>query len=423
MNNLNNNSLYQNFSFNVSLNSSFNQARLGHLQTPHGTIQTPAFIFCATKACMKSLTTRDFVNENTQIILANTYHLMLNGGADLMAKSGGLAKTMNWNGPTLTDSGGFQVFSFGHGTIANEIKGNRNEKRPSMIANIKKEGVIFKSYIDGSKQILTPEKSIETQRKIGADLILVFDECTPFNVPKSYTEQSMYLSHDWEDRSLEYFIKHNDQTQALYGIIQGGVYEDLRKISTEFVNSRPFFGTAIGGCLGKDKKQMYEITKIVMEIHHKSRPVHLLGIGSIADIFNGVEQGIDTFDCVHPTRIARHGCAIVNFKVFGEIQQLKTTHKNNLCKNNTEFVSLKNSCFKDLLTPIDQECKCYTCQNFSCAYLHYLIKANETSFMSLLAIHNIHQMNKLMQEIRQSIAINDPCHWENLKRKWISINN
>lgn len=414
-------SLYSNFGFDILERNSF--GRLGEIKTPNGNIKTPAFIFCATKASVKNLLTRDFQTENTQIILANTYHLMLNGGADMISRNGGLARVMKWDGPSLTDSGGFQVFSFGHGLIANEIKGNKDSKnKTSMISKIQKDGVVFRSYIDGSKQLLTPEKSIETQRKIGADLILTFDECTPFNVPKEYTENSMFLSHSWEERSFEYFLKHNDQTQALYGIVQGGVYEDLREISIKFIESIPFFGSAIGGCLGKDKNQMYDIIKYTMNLYNNSeklslRPVHLLGIGSIADIFFGVENGIDTFDCVHPTRIARHGCAIVNNDIYNFYYDKRSDIK--LQKTNREFISLKNNFFKNYDYPIDLACKCYTCLNYSCSYLNYLIKANENSFMSMISIHNIHQMNKLMQEIRDGLLKNDNNEWLNLKKKWI----
>jgi queuine tRNA-ribosyltransferase len=399
--------LYPNFSFDITHKDTKTNARLGKINTPHGSVETPNFIFCGTKATIKNLSPRDFANEGTQIILANTYHLMLNGGADLMEKFGGIHKLMGWNGPILTDSGGFQVFSFGHGTVADEIKGRRNDGRKSMICKIREEGVEFYSYIDGSKRVITPEISIQTQQKIGADLILMFDECTPFNVEKEYTENSMHLSHRWGKRSLEYFIKHNDHRQALYGIVQGGIYEDLRKQSVEFVNSEDFFGIAVGGSLGQNKEQMHSIVNMTMENVRRDRPVHLLGIGGFSDIINGVECGIDTFDCVHPTRIARHGCAIVRPDVY------RKYNNKGLSK---EFISLKNAIFKNSYEPIDSECQCYTCQNFSGAYLHYLIKANENLFMSLLSIHNIRQMNNLMLGIRNGLK-NDEM--DIVKKKWI----
>ncbi len=392
--------LYPNFSFQIIQKSHKSEARCGLLNTPHGVVETPNFIFCGTKASIKNLTPRDFANEGTQIILANTYHLMLNGGADLMEKHGGIHKLMGWNGPILTDSGGFQVFSFGYGTVANEIKGRRDggkNNRPSMIFKIAEEGVTFRSYVDGAKKIITPEISIETQRKIGADLILVFDECTPFHVEKDYTENSMHLSHRWGKRSFDYFVAKNDFRQALYGIVQGGVYEDLRKTSVNFVNNEDFFGIAVGGSLGQNKSQMHDITASTMSHVNRTRPVHLLGIGGFADIIHGVECGIDTFDCVHPTRIARHGCAIVRPNILNKFSKTVPLKQNN------EFISLKNNIFKEFDGPIDDDCQCYTCKNFSTAYIHYLIKANENLFMSLLSIHNIHQMNKLMKSIRNDI--------------------
>ena len=400
--------LYPNFSFEITQKNEKTSARLGIINTPHGTVETPNFIFCGTKASIKNLSPRDFANEGTQIILANTYHLMLNGGADLMEKYGGIHKLMGWHGPMLTDSGGFQVFSFGHGTIADEIKGRRNGLRKSMISKIREEGVEFYSYVDGSKKIITPEISIQTQQKIGADLILMFDECTPFNVEKKYTENSMHLSHRWGKRSLDYFIKNNDHRQALYSIIQGGIYEDLRKVSVDFTNSEDFFGIAVGGSLGQNKEQMHSIVQMVMSNVRRDRPVHLLGIGGFSDIINGVEHGIDTFDCVHPTRIARHGCAIVRPDIF---------KKYNKSKDIKEFISLKNAIFKDTYEPIDSECQCYTCQNFSAAYLHYLIKANENLFMSLISIHNIRQMNNLMLDIRNGLKNGS---LDNVKKRWIA---
>jgi queuine tRNA-ribosyltransferase len=385
--------LYPNFSFDILHKDEKTDARLGMINTPHGSVETPNFIFCGTKASIKNLSPRDFANEGTQIILANTYHLMLNGGADLMEKFGGIHKLMGWNGPMLTDSGGFQVFSFGHGTVADEIKGRRNNQRKPMISKIREEGVEFYSYVDGSKRIITPEISIQTQQKIGADLILMFDECTPFNVEKKYTENSMHLSHRWGKRSLEYFIKHNDHRQALYGIVQGGVYEDLRKESVDFVNTEDFFGIAVGGSLGQNKDQMHSIVNLTMSNVRRDRTVHLLGIGGFSDVINGVECGIDTFDCVHPTRIARHGCAIVRPDVYKKYND----------RSVKEFVSLRNAVFKNSFEPIDSECQCYTCQNFSGAYLNYLIKANENLFMSLLSIHNIRQMNNLMLDVRNGL--------------------
>ncbi|MEM7653462.1 MAG: tRNA guanosine(34) transglycosylase Tgt, partial [Pseudomonadota bacterium] len=249
------------------------RARRGTLSTPHGRIETPAFIFCGTRAAVKGATPAQMRAAKTQIILSNTYHLMLQPGAETVALMGGLHRFMGWNGPMLTDSGGFQVFSLGHGGVADEIKGRKGggaETKAtdqtgsgvSDLVKISEEGVKFRSYIDGSRHMLTPERSIDIQRKLGADLILVLDECTPFHVDKSYTARSMQLSHRWGDRSLSEFLEGDEQVgapaigsagpQALYGIIQGGVYPDLRAESAAYVESRPFFGTAVGGSLGAD---------------------------------------------------------------------------------------------------------------------------------------------------------------------------
>ena len=384
--------MYRNFNFKI--NSLWNGAREGIISTPHGDIQTPAFIFCGTKASVKGISPQQLTENKTQIILSNTYHLFSHPGSAHIKERGGLHKFIGWNGPMLTDSGGYQIFSLGYGSVSNEIKGKRNNA--STLLKITEEGAKFKSYWDGSTQLLTPESSIQVQRELGADLIVAFDECTPFHVEKKYTEQSMKRSHRWEKRSLEAFIQYNDFSQALYGIVQGGVYPDLRKQSAEFVSENPFFATAIGGSLGATKEQMYEVVGMALEYLDKSRPIHLLGIGGIADIFNGVALGIDTFDCVHPTRIARHGGALV-----------KKKYRDN---ENREHINLKRSEYKCNDDPIEGDCDCVTCQTFSRAYLHYLLKANEMLALPAITVHNIRFMNRLMEEIRQGIIdhnIND----------------
>jgi len=253
------------------------------------------------------------------------------------------------------------------------------------LTKITEEGALFKSYLDGSMHLLTPEKSIEVQRKIGADIILVFDECTPFHVEKSYTEKSMELSHRWALRSLAEFNRYNNGAQALYGIIQGGVYPEFRKRSAEFVNSQPFFGHAVGGSLGASKSQMLEVVDITTALLSQERPVHLLGIGGIKDIFAGVRYGIDTFDCVHPTRIARHGAALVKGGEKAHIQ-------------------LTNACYKKDQTPIDAKCPCPACKTVSKGYLHHLLKAKELTALHLITLHNVTFMNRLLREIRQAIS-------------------
>lgn len=382
------------FQFEILFQAAASKARLGRIVTPHGVVETPAFIFCATKAAIKGATPQEMKQEGTQIILSNTYHLMLQPGAEIVAKMGGLHTFMGWEGPMLTDSGGFQIFSLGHGSVAEEVKGKRQSTRPRSLLKITEEGAQFKSYIDGKTHLLTPEKSIQVQQGLGADLIVVLDECTPFHVDKAYTERSLHLSHRWAERSLHEFQKGPSGVQALYGITQGGVYPDLRRISAEFVNSLPFFGHAVGGSLGADKAQMKEVVEMAMEPLDPSRPVHLLGIGGVSDIFYGVEQGIDTFDCVHPTRLARHGGALVPVAVWEELGKDPAGR---------EHMNLRNAAFREDPRPIDPLCACQTCRTFSRSYLHHLLKAGEILALSALTVHNVHFMNRLLHHVRQAI--------------------
>ncbi len=397
-----------NFSWRIEKKSNSTKARLGKISTPHGEIDTPAFIFCATKAAIKSFTTIDAKRNNSQIILSNTYHLMLQPGSELVARHGGLHKFMGWDGPMLTDSGGFQIFSLGGGSVANEIKGRKyNKNSKKTLININEEGALFRSYIDGSNIILSPEKSIQIQRDLGADLIVVFDECTPFNVDKDYTYSSMLRSHRWANRSINAFNvrqKYNSNEgsagpQAIYGIIQGGIYEDFREESINFnLNKINTFGLAIGGSLGSTKNEMMKVVNFTASKLSDKHPVHLLGIGEPLDIWTFVEQGIDTFDCVSPTRIARHGSALVRGK-----------------KNK---INLKNSIYKYELKPIDDKCDCYTCKNFTLSYLHHLYASQELLGLQLLTNHNIYFMNNLMNHIRNAIKTDN---FENAKKQWLGI--
>ena len=395
------------FSWKIDKQLKKNLARTGTISTPHGIIKTPAFIFCATKGALKSFSTSDAKKNNTQIILSNTYHLMLQPGGEIIAKHGGLHKFIGWNGPMLTDSGGFQIFSLGHGSVADEIKGRKsNFKKNKTLININEEGAIFKSYIDGSNLLLSPEKSIQIQRDLGADLIVVFDECTPFNVDKNYTSESMLRSHRWAERSINYFnsnLKYDSKagssgSQEIYGIIQGGIYKDLREESIYFNQQKiDTFGIAIGGSLGSNKNEMQEVVSFTASRLENSKPVHLLGIGEPVDIWEFVAQGIDTFDCVSPTRLARHGSALV--------------------KGKRNKINLKNKKFKENFNPIDISCNCYTCKNFTLSYLHHLFVSNEILALQLVTNHNIYFMNELMETIRYSINNN---LFEEVKKEWLS---
>jgi queuine tRNA-ribosyltransferase len=306
---------------------------------------------------------------------------------------------IGWDGPLLTDSGGFQIFSIGHGWIADEIKGRRRLGGEGPGVAVSEEGARFRSYVDGAEVMLTPENSIQVQRKLGADLVVVLDECTPFHVDREFTAQSMRRSHRWAERSRAEFDRLDDGSQALYGIVQGGVYEDLRRESAEFVASTPFFGQAIGGSLGADKSQMREVAGWARRHLPERRPTHLLGIGGLRDLWEGAALGIDTFDCVHPTRLARHGGA--------------------LCRpwenDGREHLNLRNARFREDLAPLDERLPCPASRNYSRAYLHHLLKAGEALGGQLLALHNIAFLASTVSEIRRSIREGD---FAETHRRW-----
>ena len=378
---------YSGFDFCIHAQNQETAARTGVITTPHGDIPTPNFIFCATKANLKAMPISAIRDAGADIILSNTYHLMLQPGAETVAKHGGLQEFSRWRGPMLTDSGGFQIFSLGHGSVADEIKGRRTG-RGNMLHGITEEGARFRSYVDGRSVALTPEKAIHVQSQLGADLILVLDECTPYHIPEQQTFAAMERSHRWAVRSLNAFQETGGMgsagLQALYGIVQGGVYPHMRKISAEFVAAQPFFGTAIGGCLGGSTEEMYDVMAVTME-HLGSthpRPIHLLGIGGVEDIFRGVALGMDSFDCVSPTRMARHGGALMKGK----------------------RLNLRNAHHVHDRAPIDESCDCTTCQEgYSRGYLHHLLKTKEVLAMTLISQHNVRFMVRLMQEIRTAI--------------------
>jgi len=366
------------------------RARVGRLTTAHGVLETPAFVFCGTKGAIKGLTTDQVRGAGADIILANTYHLMIQPGAERVETLGGLHRMMRWDGPMLTDSGGFQIFSMGHGGVADEIKGRMNQARERTLIRVDEEGATFRSYLDGRRLFLSPEVAVDVQRRLGADLVMQFDECTPFNVERDYTARSMALSHRWGERCLAAFERAGGRAaqghpQGLYGIVQGGVYPDLRRESAAWTAAGPFFGTAIGGSLGGSKAQMYDVVAMAMPHVHPDRPVHLLGIGGFGDVFAGVRLGVDSFDCVHPTRVARHGWALKKGAAG-------------------ERVNLRNARFRDETGPIDETCGCATCRHYAAGYVQHLIKAGELLGMTLLVQHNVHTMARLMAEVRAAIA-------------------
>ena len=362
--------------FSFSVLRSDQSARLGRLETPHGVIETPGFFFCATKAAVKAVTTDQARACGTQAILANTYHLMLQPGADTVAALGGLHKFMGWDGPMLTDSGGFQIFSLG---------GDEEGAKPPLV-KITEEGAAFRSHIDGSLHMLTPERSIEIQRNLGADLVVALDDCPNAGLDAAATAKSLALTHRWAQRSLDAHRAANDGRQALYGVVQGGVFPELRRESAAFISALPFFGHALGGFLParQEDEPIYDVFAMAMEGLDLARPVHLLGIGGVRDIWEGVAVGVDTFDCVHPTRIARHGGALVR----GEGWR----------------INLRNARFKEDPGPIEDGCDCPACARYSRGYLHHCLKASEVTGLTLITLHNIAFMNRLMATIRTSIA-------------------
>jgi len=372
------------FAFDILHQDKTTRARIGKLSTPHGAIETPNFIFCATKAAMKACAPQDLRDLGVDIILSNTYHLLIQPGSELVQKMGGLHDFTQWHGPMLTDSGGYQIFAMGHGSISAEIKRKNMPGRRKTLSKITEDGAHFQSYTDGRQIFLTPENSIQIQRELGADLIVMLDECTPFHVDKDYTARSMHMTHRWGDRCLAEFARSDDGRQQLYGIVQGGVYEDLRREAAAYTASRPFFGTAIGGCLGDTKDSVIEIAGYAMPYIAPGRPVHLLGIGGIEEIIRGVAIGIDTFDCVSPTRMARHGWALAPFEPLGRI-------------------NIRNAKYREDNTPLDETLGNAASGAFSRAYLHHLFRAQEILGLQLLTQHNIAVMVRLMSDIRAAV--------------------
>ena len=286
-------------------------ARAGALHTAHGAVRTPAFIPLATKATVRSLESAEVADLGYEMVLGNTFHLMLSPGAARIANHGGLHSFMGWEHALITDSGGFQVFSLAHGNVADEIKGTG--RRPSDqggVLEIAEEGVRFRSYLDGSEQFISPEISMEVQAALGSDIALAFDECTPYNADRDYTARSTERTHRWLDRCLEWHRENGPGNQAVFGIVQGGVHEDLRHLSAEQVSAAPVDGLAIGGTLGRDKDEMRGVLDMTLPKLPADAPKHLLGIGEVDDFLAGIERGIDVFDCAVPTRLARHGVAL-----------------------------------------------------------------------------------------------------------------
>ncbi|PJA50017.1 tRNA guanosine(34) transglycosylase Tgt [Candidatus Shapirobacteria bacterium CG_4_9_14_3_um_filter_39_13] len=361
-------------------------ARRGEITTSHGKILTPAFVPVGSQATVKSLTPHDLKEIGTQVFFVNTYHLYLRPGAEMIEKLDGLHQFMKWDGPIMTDSGGFQVFSLG-----------RRE-----LVKIDYHGVTFYSHLDGSKHRFTPEKSIEVQQKLKADMMVAFDECAPYPTTHVYAETAMKRTHRWALRSL---AAKKRKDQFLFGVIQGSVYKDLREQSTKFISSLEFDGIAIGGvAVGESKKEMIQVLDWVMPIltkEKKQRPIHLLGVGEIDDIFAAVEKGIDMMDCVMPTRLARMGWILT---------------QNPKLKNKDFRYDITKSKFADNKEPPDPDCDCYLCRNFSRAYLHHLFRTHELLAYRLATYHNLFFIEQLFVKIREAIKKGE---FLKLKKQWL----
>ncbi|KPJ54870.1 hypothetical protein AMJ47_02240 [Parcubacteria bacterium DG_72] len=376
--------------FKVEKKSKKSRARLGFLKTSHGVLQTPCLVPVATQAVVKTLSSEETEQTKSQILICNTFHLHLKPKESIIKSSGGLHKFMNWKRPLMTDSGGFQIFSLGFGKDSGvgkilkyfpeqEFKKVKARQQPKQI-KITQKGVYFKSPLDGSKLFLGPKESIKIQEKLGADIIFAFDECTSPLASKKYIEASLKRTHKWAEICL---VSHQTK-QALFGIVQGSRFKQLREKSSKFINSLDFDGFAIGGDLGKSKKTMKNILNWVIPNLQDSRPRHLLGIGYLEDIENIIKAGIDTFDCTVATHYARRGIAF--------------TAKAKLNLNQSKFLKGKKS--------LDSKCSCFVCQNYKRNYISHLIRAKEITGMKLLTFHNLYFFNTFVENIRKKIKNN-----------------
>lgn len=368
------------FHFELLHRSKKSRARVGRIHTPHGIIDTPGFVAVGTNGTLKALDSVMAEELGLQLLFCNTYHLMVQPGTATVRHMGGLHKFMNRRAPIITDSGGFQVFSLAYGSVHEELKSSGCKKNDGSVLKINEEGVLFRSYRDGSPLLLTPETSIQAQKELGADIIIPFDELPPYHIDKQKLIRSLERTHRWEERSLKAHLS-NPAGQAMYSVIHGGVDPDLRKKSAAFLTNLPFDGHAIGGSLGKTRTEMIEMLTELMPALPEEKPVHLLGIGDLSSLPEGIRLGIDTFDSSYPTRAARHGLL---FTFEGPLKILHASNK------------------MDLRSP-DPNCDCPTCTRFTRAYVHHLFKAKEITGLTLATIHNLRYMIRLMESYRAAI--------------------
>jgi queuine tRNA-ribosyltransferase len=361
-------------------------ARAGTIHTAHGPIETPAFIPLATKGTVRGLESGEVAGLGYELILGNTYHLFVSPGPDRIAAAGGLHGFMNWERALITDSGGFQVFSLAHGGVANEVKGSgRSGGEHGSTVEITEEGARFHSYRDGSELFISPEVSMSVQAALGSDIALVFDECTPFHADRDYTARSTERTHRWLDRCLTWHGDNGPERQAVFGIVQGGVYEDLRRESAQRISEAGVDGIAIGGTLGRDKEEMRGVLAMTAPLLPEEAPKHLLGIGEVDDLLSGIALGLDVFDCAVPTRLARHGVALVpdpekRFRL-----------------------DLRKAGWEGNRDPIAAGCPCPACQRHDRDYLSYLSRAQELTAVRLICLHNLTYMHELTRHARKAI--------------------
>ena len=361
-------------------------ARTGRLLTAHGPVATPAFIPLATRGAVRTLDVGEVAGLGFELILGNTFHLFLAPGADRIAALGGLHRFIGWERAMITDSGGFQVFSLAHGNVADEIKGRRRGAGGGGgVVEISERGVAFRSYIDGSQRLMGPEESMTVQAVLGSDIALAFDECTAYHADREYTARSTERTHRWLDRCLRWHSEHGPAAQAVFGIVQGGVHEDLRRESAEAVAAAGVDGIAIGGTLGRDKPEMHGVLALTAPMLPRDAPKHLLGIGEPDDLLAGIGLGIDVFDCAVPTRLARHGMALAP-------------------RPDSRFrFDVTRAGFATDEAPLVEGCPCPTCARHSRAYLHYLARVEEPTAGRLLTLHNLAFLERLMAGARVAI--------------------
>lgn len=405
------------------------KARVGEIHTPHGIIETPIFVPVGTQATVKSLTPDDLQQIGVQIFFGNTYHLHLRPGEDTIEKLGGLAKFQNWKGATITDSGGFQVFSLANlsqsrvsssktgiskedevtlENSSNSKLGKSNEQIPQQLESpklvkITEDGVLFKSHLDGTQHMFSPEQSIAIQKKIGADIVLSLDQCSTYPIAYDEAKANMERTHRWAVRSLSSFQKPGPFSQALYGIVQGSVFRDLRKKSAQFISALNFDGIAIGGVsVGESKSEMVNALDWTTPFLPDNKPRHLLGVGDVDDIFEVIGRGVDTFDCVTPSRLGRVGI------IF--------THPPTGSPTNRFRYDINKALYSQSNNPLDTECDCYVCQNYTQGYIHHLFRAHELLAYRLATYHNIFFLIHLSKQIRQAL-LDDK--FEKMKKEWL----